>query len=189
LKTVYTVCIIVFLLRALPAFGATDSERTVQVLSSDPAEVRNWKPSFATLNDWVEKMTRPGFRVLYKANVKGHYVAVFRTEDNRLAILNYPGQLHRTGLNLLVTTPQGVDLVDESALSVLSALYHVVLLHPPDTARNPQKEVVSLTYQQTDGRVVRLKNGYTGPIHVVLRVWYQEDPESKRILDWRYDWK
>src|SRR5579862_7904411 len=80
LKTVYTVCIIVFLLRALPAFGATDSERTVQVLSSDPAEVRNWKPSFATLNDWVEKMTRPGFRVLYKANVKGHYVAVFRTE-------------------------------------------------------------------------------------------------------------
>ena len=175
------------MLASIGAFADEDVVIKEQIHLVSPQEMAEWKPTFNSFDDWLKRITRKEWRVLYKSETKDDYVAIFLGQDERLIIAfrRVDGLDAKNGSTSITgedkkTVEDGKGrgwLVLETEVSTAEILL-------------PNGGLSSSTggNRYYLGDIWTIRKGYKGKVHIVKQDRMKEGGPWRTFLDYTFDW-
>jgi hypothetical protein len=88
---------------------------------------------------------------------------------------------------LSVESPSGKNVADQHT-SNLETTYDIAIQHPVVESATPSHRLTGKNLGVIDGRIIPIQKDYSGMIHVIYDVWYDNTRKPTRLLDWTYHW-
>ena len=175
-----------FLLASAHAFAGENVVNNEKVTVFSPEAMRQWKPSFRSLDDWITRISRKEWLLLYKKETKQDYVALFLDKNERLVVAAW----RRDGLDAgsWLTDVTGEDKqyhYDQKENGWLYLDVEISVVPAVDSQGGVSTEHGTLQYGM--GMICGIKKGYKGKLHIVNRDHVKKEP-PRLILDYTLQW-
>ncbi|HVV71885.1 MAG TPA: hypothetical protein VHI52_10360, partial [Verrucomicrobiae bacterium] len=147
---------------------------------------KDWKITFHSLDDWVARVSRKEWRVLYKKETKDFYLALFLDQDQHLIVSSWR-------LDGVEETSYGVGIFDEkrnvaynihesSQVNLDVRLTTVPVLDETGTRRS-----LGCDKQWCVGNIYSIRKGYKGKLKIEKDDSTKEQ-KSRPVMDYTLEW-